>query len=67
MTAAALRIEAEGKRKLAHFVGQMARVISLDEHRKLLKGQVQDLLADALVLDARAAELEHGMTVVPAP
>jgi hypothetical protein len=45
----------------------MARVISLDEHRKLLKGQVQDLLADALVLDARAAELEHGMTVVPAP
>jgi hypothetical protein len=29
-------VEAEGKRKLAHFVGQMAR-ISLHEHRKFLR------------------------------
>lgn len=59
MTAADLRVEAEAKRSLAHSVAQMARIVSLNDHRKLLKDQVQDLLANALYLDARAAALEQ--------
>ena len=63
MTAAELRLEAEAKRSLAHSVGQMARIVSLNDHRQLLKDQVQDLLANALDLDARAAALEQGMSL----
>lgn len=49
------------KRSLAHSVDQMTRIVSLNDHRELLKDQVRDLLANAIDLDARAAALEQGM------
>jgi len=39
----------------------MTRIVSLNDHRELLKDQVRDLLANAIDLDARAAALEQGM------
>ena len=47
------------KRSLAHSVDQMTRIVSLNDHRELLKDQVRDLLANAIDLDARAAALDR--------